>query len=904
MRKKGATLLLCGLVLLVALPEVFAGRDSDEDDSHDPDVNADLGPDLANRILREREQLKRQNKELRLKLSTAQRFADQRAALLAGEAQTEKQKVSHLQEMLALARARLQQAMGMQTSLQRALSANSAHSGRAVQLNAVPRTRAMRAGALRHRPVASLQQAGFSSPPARQRRARKGRTPHVSKAALAMLRSQLQTTELAYQKEEHHLEELVNTSAALQRAYAEESLALHASINHSQALLATAQKNDDVLRKMQFQVNRTEDEAVDEGQRLSTAKREIARLTQEHKQNELVLKKLNATTFRLEQQRAKLNATLQSLHGTEQKDEKAQANKTAKMKATLDTKVRSLNHTLEKLAAKISKARNTSGEDEARAADLDRQAKRLGNQDRDVRWESRQRKQHIADLSALADELQHNLSQALHEESLEKAQYKKETAEMQSGSAHRIKELTKGVNSQKKLLEKLTKQEAVAANKSEAKNSATLREGALLIQKTKDEIETQTKIATKAAATEKHDHKAAMVSRKNIAAARETLDEEQQKVSTLKAYLHNQKEDLSDAKAQLKSQQNATAQHKKKEGKIQQALLAKIAKQKKVLEADETQAKKKLQAQTASLIAVKKDGQKQIDSKEKLLKEEGNREKELQGQIASQHQKMSLAEKAEVKMKAQRAEDEKALKSKEDTDRTRKATAEAKEKAVLKGAEEGEKAAEKRVTSAQSTQSNAAKSVQQLQREKALLQKEVADIQKAVSSNEAEEKQLHRQIASLKSSKDSEAKALAAAQAKQQMEAKALQQQQASFASIQAQFQQASATLSASQQSAQATEAGAQESWRRLSQATSERDALAVQLRTASAASLPWLQAQAKSEAQVRQLRTKLQRVEQDDTKHKSMLAKLLAFSRSQKAKLKAEVSVMSPAQRHRLHLA
>lgn len=94
---------------LITAPLVASSRGGDGNDA-DHDVVADLGEDLAARILKEREQLKRQNKELRQKLSVAQRYADQRAAMLAAQNRAEHNKVSNLQETLTSVQGTLNQA--------------------------------------------------------------------------------------------------------------------------------------------------------------------------------------------------------------------------------------------------------------------------------------------------------------------------------------------------------------------------------------------------------------------------------------------------------------------------------------------------------------------------------------------------------------------------------------------------------------------------------------------------------------------------------------------------------------------------------------------------------------------------------------------------------------------------
>lgn len=894
---------VCSFLIAAPILGIKRGTGTDGDEG-DHDVVSDLGQDLAARILKEREQLKRQNKELRQQLSVAQHFADQRAAMLQAQNRAEHDKISNLQKSLNSVQSSLKQAQTVESNLQQML-----HNKGVAPLPLPPQlAHSSRAPAPRHhRPVTSLQQAG-SEKPSHQRsqkpklNSKKVSHHKVSKAALTAIRTKLASATYARKKEVARLASLTNKSQVLETTYARETATLKAEINQSNTLLATVKQNDKLLEEIRTRYNKTSMDVLRTKQRLSWTKQQIERLQQMHKQDTSSLKDLNQTTSKLRGQLNKLNESLVKVQQKTKHDEEVQANKTKQMKATLDKKLNALNHTDEEYSKKIANARNASAKDADKTDELHRMSKRLENQVRETRWETRQQKEHIADLTKLVNELEHNFTLAKKAEKAEEIHNHNETQRMQNGASKRIKELTKMVADTKKKITKWKADELSQEKKVEAKDNSTLKDDFSKIQKLKNNIKAKLKVVADSEKEVHKDQKAARDTRNAIASLRDTINEDHQKVATLEAYLGNEKNDLSDVKAQLHAVQNATKKESKREAKAEADLQAKVEKQKKALETAESKVKAKLKEEKDALEKIKKDESIKAAAKEKLVKAEAEADKKLQLDVQKEYKKGNQTMKEEAMKQQKRLSDEKALEAKEAKDKADMATEEKKEQELSSTAAKDAQAEASKQKAKEQAEANVTKEVTELKQEKESLRKEVKAMEGAPKM-EAASATLRAQIAASKSSFAAQDKALEAAQEKQKREDKALQQQQTSLAAIQAQFQQAAASLAAAQQSAQATEAGATESWQRVSQATAERDQMAQQLRSVSAASLPWIQAEAKAQAQVKQLRGKLHKVEQDDGKHKAMLSKLLVFSRSQKSKLKALLSVMTPAQRKHLHL-
>merc|ERR1712139_534831 len=114
---------------------------------------------------------------------------------------------------------------------------------------------------------------------------------------------------------------------------------------------------------------------------------------------------------------------------------------------------------------KIAKARNSSATDADKTDEFHRTSKRLENQVRETRWETRQQKEHIADLSKLVNELEHNFTLAKKSEKTEEIRNRNETQRMQNGANKRIKELSKMVADSKKKLAKRKADEVSHENK-------------------------------------------------------------------------------------------------------------------------------------------------------------------------------------------------------------------------------------------------------------------------------------------------------------------------------------------------------------------------------------------------------------------------------------------------------
>lgn len=883
---------------LITAPLVASSRGGDGNDA-DHDVVADLGEDLAARILKEREQLKRQNKELRQKLSVAQRYADQRAAMLAAQNRAEHNKVSNLQETLTSVQGTLHQAQKDEQHLQQLLHEN----GIAVPL---PPQSGGQTPMPRRRPVASLQQSSSQKPSHKPGKApsrtQKHSHPKVSKAALTAIRTQLAAATYARKKEGTKLTSLQKESATLENTYEHESAELKIEINESNALLATVKSNAKLLEQMRARLNHTTVDVSRDKQALSLTKQQIQHFQQLHKHDIASLKDLNSTTRKLRDQFNKLNSSLTKVQQRAMHDEDVQNNETKKMKATLDKKLNLLNHTVDDLEAKIAKAKNNTARDADKTDELHRRSKGLVNDDRDTRWEARQQKEHIADLSKLVNELEHNLTQAKKAKQIEDIRARNETSKMKNGAAKRIQELTKMVSDSKKKLEKRKADNLANEKKAEVKENATLKDGLNKIQKVKKEINTELKVIADSEKEVKKDMKAANVDRNKIADLRDTISQKRQKMETLEAYVGNAKNDLSEVKTQLQGLQNATKKQKAKMAKAEGALQTKLQSQRKSLQAAEVKVKAKLKEEKDLLDKAEKDGKEKAAAKQKLVQAETATDKKIQSELNNQYKKGNQTQKEHVLKQKKLLEEKKALEAKITKDKADVAALDKKaQDMAAKGTQEAKDAAAKQ-KSKEEAKAKEQKKVSDLEKEKETLEKEVEKLEGAPKMDAAAAS-LRAQIAASKASAAEQDKAKEAAEERAKKEDKSLLQEEKKLASIQAQFQQASASLAASQQSAQATEAGSTESWQRLSQATAERDALAQQLRSTSAKSLPWIQAEAKAQAQVKQLRGKLQKVQADDSKHKAMLSKLLTFSRSQKAKLKALLSVMTPAQRKHLHV-
>lgn len=883
---------------LIVVPVVAFTRGTDGDES-DHDVVADLGEDLAARILKEREQLKRQNKELRQKLSVAQRFADQRAAMLAYENRAEHSKVSTLQQSLSSVQKSLREAQQEEQNLQNILHKKG------IELP-LPLQPAAHVAAPRHRPVTSLQQSRSNRPKQRygqaQSHSQKQSHPKVSKAALTTIRTQLASVTFARKKEDSQLASLTNKSIMLANIYAHETTEVRTEINQSNALLATVRQNAKILRENEARFNKTQINLSRAKQMLAWSKQQIQRFQQIHKQDIATLKDLNITTGKLTQQFNKLNASLTKVHQHAKHDEDASNNKTANMKATLDNKLNALNHTDQALAAKIAKAKNSSATDADKTDELHRQSKRLRNDDLDTRYETHQQKEHIADLVKLVNELEHNVTHAKIVAKAEEARARNETNRMQSGAAKRTKELTKMVSDSKKKLAKRNANDLNNEKKAEVEENATLKDGFNKMQKLKKEINMKLKIVADSEKEVSKDQKAANDSRNQIADLRDTIGQDRQKMATLEAYLGNEKNDLGDTKTQLQAVQNASKRMSKQEAKAEADLQAKIQKQRKALEAAESKVKAKLEEENDVLGKINKEAKGKAATKQKLVEAETATDKKLQTDLKSEYRKGNQTQKEESLKQKKRLEEKRELEAKEAKDKAAIVNADKKVQDTAKASAQEANDAALKQKAKEEAEAHADNDVSELKKEKESLDKEVQKLEDAPKM-EVAAATLRAQIASSKAAVTQQKQALEAAQAEQQNNAKALLQQQTRLSTIQTQFQQASAELAASQQSAQATEAGATESWQRLSQGMAERDQLAQQLRTVSAASMPWIQAEAKAQAQVKQLRGKLEKVQTDDAKHKAMLSKLLVFSRSQKSKLKALLSVMTPAQRKHLHV-
>lgn len=888
---------LCSGFLAAAVVATKRGSNGD-----DHDVVADLGEDLAARILKEREQLKRQNKELRQQLAVAQRFADQRAAMLAAQNNVEKKKVSNLQQTLSSVESSLKSAQQMESNLQQMLR------NKGVAPLPLPSQFAKAAAlAPRHRPVASLQQAGSEQPKHPRShgtlsKSKKVSHAKVSKTALTTIRTKLASATYARKSEDARLASIKNKSTMLQTMYDQESATLKSDINKSNTLLATVKRNARLLEQMQARYNKTSMDARRIKQGLIWTKQQIQRLQQVHKQDNISLKNLNATNNKLETQLNKVNASLAKVQQKAKHEEEVQTNKTKQMKATLEKKLNALNRTDREYSQKIEKAKNSSAVDADKTDQLHHTSKRLQNDIRETRWESRQQKEHIADLTKLVNELEHNFTMAKKAQKTEQARNRNETHRMQSGADKRMKELSKMVSDAKKKLAKRKADDLTVEQKAEAKDNATLKDGLKKMQKIKNEIKAKLKVVADSEKEVRHDQKAAMAARNEIAKLRDEIEQDQQKMGTLEAYLGNEKNDLADVKSQLQAVQNASKKESQRDAKAEGDLQAKVQQQRKALQAAESKVKAKLKEEKDTLDKITKDGEAKAAAKQKLVQAETAADKKLQLDINNEYQRGNQTEKEEALKQKKLLEQKKEVEVKKAKDKAEIAAEEKKLEEQAAATAQQQKANDVKRKEKAQAETNVTKEVAELKKQEESLKKEVKALEGAPKM-EAAATALRAQIAASKAATAAQDKTLKAAQERQKKEDIALQQQQANLAAIQAQLQQATGSLAASQQSAQAAEAGNTESWQQLSQVTSERDALAQQLRTVSAASLPWIQAEAKAQAQVKQLRGKLHKVDQDDAKHKVMLQKLLVFSRSQKAKLKALLSVMTPTQRRHLHL-
>jgi chromosome segregation ATPase len=341
---------ICSLLIAVSVVAIDRGTDGDQTPN---DVVADLGEDLAARILKEREQLKRQNKELRQQLAVAQHFADQRAAMLQSQNRAEHDKVSNLQQSLSSVQTSLKQAQQMETNLQNILH------NKGVALPLPPGTSVPSARHRHDRPVTSLQQASSEKPSHHQAQKPKSNSKHpkVSKAALTAIRTKLASVTFSRKNEEAHLASIMNKSKVLEAAYAQESGTLKAEINQSNVLLATVKQNDKLLEEMRARYNKTSVDASRTKQALAWTKQQTQRLQQMHKQDVASLKGLNQTTSKLRGQLNKLNQSLTKVQGRAKHDEDVEANKTKQMKATLEKKLNALNHTDEDYSKKDYKGK-------------------------------------------------------------------------------------------------------------------------------------------------------------------------------------------------------------------------------------------------------------------------------------------------------------------------------------------------------------------------------------------------------------------------------------------------------------------------------------------------------------------------------------------------------------------